>query len=184
MLDLGWRGAEAFHFYLLGQRQLFEGNVEAALVTSLHLRAYDDIISTEQIEALIALCAFYSQAYGQCSKAFIKLESVAGDKREAYEDLAMSIFVRHPPRDPPGQDWMQPSERSAMMTCILTGRPITETDRDRGNVAKCANCAHQALLEFWQSVRHCPLCHTLIHSGGGMPIHGGMGMAINFSHEF
>merc|ERR1711998_290811 len=70
-LDVGWRGAEAFHFYLLAQRQLFEGNVEAALVTSLRLRQYDDILTTEQVEALIALCAFYSQAFGQCSKAFI-----------------------------------------------------------------------------------------------------------------
>jgi len=189
ILDIGWRGAEGFHFYLLAQRQLFEGNVEAAMSTALQLRPYDDILSTEQIEALIALCSFYSQAYGQCSKAFIKLEaSAAKEKKVAYEDLAMQIFVRHPPQDSPGQDYGQGTSYGP---CVLTGRPIAEADSARGNIAKCTTCQHSALLEFWRSVRHCPLCHSLIKGAaggpgipGGMPSQGSMGMGINFSREF
>lgn len=36
--ELGWRGAEAYHFYMLAQRQLFEGSpqqIEAAMRTAL-----------------------------------------------------------------------------------------------------------------------------------------------------
>jgi len=166
-LDIGWRGAEAFHFYLLAQRQLYEGNVEAALVTSTRLRGYDDILNTEQIESLVAICAFYSQAFGQASKAFIKLESLKSEQKAAYEDLAMTIFVRHPPQDPAGSDaWLGTSDPNAA-TCIITGRPISEADRS--NVAKCSMCGHVALSEFWRSVRNCPLCHTVIPSSHVAP---------------
>jgi len=177
-LDIGWRGAEAFHFYLLAQRQLYEGNVEAALVTSTRLRAYDDILSTEQIESLVAICAFYSQAFGQASKAFIKLESQKGEQKTAYEDLAMAIFVRHPPQDPPGSEsWLAGCSDPNAATCIITGRPISEADRS--NIAKCSNCGHVALAEFWRSVRHCPLCHTLIPSTHA-PAHNRVSFSANF----
>jgi len=31
--DNAWRGAEAYHFFILAQRQLYKGSVEAALKT-------------------------------------------------------------------------------------------------------------------------------------------------------
>jgi len=163
-LDIGWRGAETFHFFLLAQRQLFEGDVEAALVTALRLRGYEDILSAEQIESVIALPAFYSEAYGQCSKAFIKLESLDGPKKAAFEDLAMTIFVRHPPQDSPGQEWLEAGSRQEIGACVVTGKPITEEQNTRGNVAKCNTCGHMALAEFWRGCRHCPLCHSTIHA--------------------
>lgn len=159
-VELGWRGAEAFHFFLLAQRQLFEGNVGDAMVTALRLRAYEDILSVEQVESLIALAAYYSEAFGQCSKAFIKLESLGGEKKESYEDLAMAIFVRHPPRDVPGHEWIEPGSRSEIGGCVCSGRSIME--EDSGNYAKCNTCKHMALLDFWRSARHCPLCHSLV----------------------
>ena len=162
ILDIGWRGAEAYHFFLLAQRQLFEGDVEAALITALRLRCYEDILEAEQIESMIALPSFYAQMYGQCSKAFIKLESVPGEKAKNYEDLAMSIFVKHPPRDPPGQLWLESGSKQEIGVCVATGRPILEELSSSGHVAKCTNCAHYALMEFWRSVRHCPLCHSAI----------------------
>ncbi len=33
ILDDAWRGAEAYHFFLLAQRQLYEGKVDAAMRT-------------------------------------------------------------------------------------------------------------------------------------------------------
>ena len=33
VIDNAWRGAEAYHFFLLAQRQLYEGNREASMRT-------------------------------------------------------------------------------------------------------------------------------------------------------
>jgi len=33
IIDNAWRGAEAYHFFLLAQRQLYEGNREASMRT-------------------------------------------------------------------------------------------------------------------------------------------------------
>jgi len=35
-----WHGAQAYHFWLLAHRQLYEGNTDAAMRTALHLRKY------------------------------------------------------------------------------------------------------------------------------------------------
>lgn len=101
--------------------------------TSLRLVHYEDILDPRDIYSLIALTSFYNkvgsgcdtrhalsgrplaaltalppsprrlQYYGQCSRAFIRLESMEGlspAEREAYADLALQIFVQHPPVDP------------------------------------------------------------------------------------
>ena len=39
-LDNAWRGAEAYHYLMLCQKQLYEGFVDAAMKTALHLRYY------------------------------------------------------------------------------------------------------------------------------------------------
>ena len=94
-------------------------------------------------------------------------EAIKSEQKAAYEDLAMTIFVRHPPQDPAGSDaWLGTSDPNAA-TCIITGRPISEADRS--NVAKCSMCGHVALSEFWRSVRNCPLCHTVIPSSHVAP---------------
>lgn len=38
-MDNAWRGAEAYHFYLLAQRQLYEGYMENAMRTGRWRRA-------------------------------------------------------------------------------------------------------------------------------------------------
>mgnify|MGYP001451385117 CR=1 FL=1 len=55
--------------------------------------------------ALIALAAFYSKYYGQCSKAFIRLQALSeaelpAHKKEAVDKLALAIFTRYSPQDP------------------------------------------------------------------------------------
>lgn len=47
VLDQPWRGAEAYHYLLLAQKQLYEGYVDSAMKTALHLRDYDDLIDQE-----------------------------------------------------------------------------------------------------------------------------------------
>ena len=101
-LDHAWKGAEAYHFLMLCQRQLYEGFVDAAMKTALHLRDYEDILNQEDIYSLLALSSCANRAFGTTSRAFIKLESLeelSPQQREEYEELAMDIFVKHAPKD-------------------------------------------------------------------------------------
>jgi hypothetical protein len=44
--------------------------------TALHLREYEDILETEDIYCILALASCANRAFGTCSKAFIRLESL------------------------------------------------------------------------------------------------------------
>ena len=57
IVDNAWRGAEAYHFLMLCQRQLYEGYVDAAMKTALHLRDYEDILNHEDVYSLLALAS-------------------------------------------------------------------------------------------------------------------------------
>jgi WD repeat-containing protein 35 len=67
-VDNAWRGAEAYHFWLLAHRQLYSGNVDLAMRTALHLRDYEDILDPLEVYSFLALASFYNKFYGQCSK--------------------------------------------------------------------------------------------------------------------
>ena len=50
-----------------------------------------------EVIVLVALAASANKAFGTCSKAFIKLESldsIAEEQRGQYEELALEIFTR------------------------------------------------------------------------------------------
>lgn len=69
---------------------------------ALYLREYEDIIPVVEIYSLLALCAAVNRAFGTCSQAFIKLESLESldaGQQQLYEGLALEIFTRHPPKD-------------------------------------------------------------------------------------
>ena len=55
ILDNAWRGAEAYHFYMLCQRQLRAGAIEAAFKTSMALIDYEDFLSPKHIYSLIGM---------------------------------------------------------------------------------------------------------------------------------
>jgi WD repeat-containing protein 35 len=60
------------------------------------------VLDAQDVYALVALATFYNKFYGQCSKAFVKLESLPTlrpDQRDAYGALAVNIFLQHPPVD-------------------------------------------------------------------------------------
>ncbi|KAH6588195.1 hypothetical protein BASA61_006004 [Batrachochytrium salamandrivorans] len=97
-LDNAWRGAEAYHFYILAQRQFYSGDNDGSLITALHLREYEDVIDPKTIFSLLALISFHSKKYNTCSKTFIKLEALSSsttEEREAYENLALNIFTKY-----------------------------------------------------------------------------------------
>ncbi|KAM5143257.1 WD repeat-containing protein 35 isoform 2-T2 [Callospermophilus lateralis] len=160
--DNAWRGAEAYHFFILAQRQLYEGYVDTALKTALHLRDYEDIIPAVEIYSLLALCACASRAFGTCSKAFIKLESLetlSSEQKQQYEDLALEIFTKHNPKDNRKSelDSLLEGGEGKLPTCVATGSPITEYQ-----FWMCAVCKHCVLAQEISNYNFCPLCHSSV----------------------
>jgi WD repeat-containing protein 35 len=177
-LDNPWRGAEAFHFFLMAQRQLYQGQYDYALRTSLRLCEYENILDTKEIYSLIALSAFYARSLKECSRALVKLENLPNlteEQREAYEGLSVSIFSKYPPRDRGNQSINCPNKScsakvSAIATncgacgsnfpgCIASGRPIHEKI-----YVQCKSCKHKAIEEELVRMRaqNCPLCHATL----------------------
>ncbi|KAJ3613075.1 hypothetical protein NHX12_019331 [Muraenolepis orangiensis] len=160
VVDSAWRGAQAFHLFLLAQRQVMDGHTEDAVQTALHLRDYEDIIPAVEIYSLLAVCSAAARAFATCSRAFIKLESLESldsEQRQLYEDLALEIFTKYSPKDgctlelhstPEGTDVKFP-------TCMVTGRPIQELQ-----FWTCSVCRHYALEQEISKYNFCPLCHT------------------------
>ncbi|CAL8099606.1 unnamed protein product [Calicophoron daubneyi] len=162
LIDQPWRRAEAYHFLLLAERQLYAGAVDHALRTSQLLRDYEDILDPKATYSLIALCAISARAFATCSKAFIKLENlpdISPYERELYEKMALEIFTRHPPineqktNEASEMDSMLESE-SKIPICVVTGQPVTDYQ-----FWMCPTCKHSAYEQEIARIRNCPLCH-------------------------
>ncbi|XP_010201833.1 WD repeat-containing protein 35 isoform X2 [Colius striatus] len=159
--DNAWRGAEAYHFFILAQRQLYKGSVDAALKTALHLRDYEDIIPTVEIYSLLALCACANRAFDICSRAFMKLESMETlrpEQRQQYEDLALEIFTRHCPKYNKKSDLDDVLESGGgkLPVCVATGERILEYQ-----FWMCSVCKHCMKAKEASSYNFCPLCHSI-----------------------
>jgi len=97
-----WKGAEAIHFYLLCQRQLYQKDYNRALKTAMRLIEYEKELQTKDVYSLVAIAAFFNGCFRECSRALVKLErldTINKAEREAYELLAINLFSRHPPID-------------------------------------------------------------------------------------
>lgn len=60
-----WHTAEAYHFFLLGQRQLQSGQPHSALLTALRLREYEDVLDAEGVYNFLALASCADKAFGE-----------------------------------------------------------------------------------------------------------------------
>jgi len=168
-----WRGAEAYHFWLLAHRQLYEGSFDAARTTATVLGEYDDVLDPVDVHSFAALASFYSRHYGRCSKAFIKLESmpaVPPPKREQYADLAVAIFTRHPPTDPSARKKKGQREEAresgfgnkiGLNTCVASGRELGAESQVR-----CKICRHASITSELGGRISCPLCHSKLPAKG------------------
>lgn len=175
LIEMIWHRAEAYHFMLLAQRQLKTGLMHSAVLTSLRLRDFEDVLKVEDIYTLLALSSCADRAFGTCSKAFIKLESLetlAESKRQEYEEMAVNIFSKHDPFDTRSEraecktcealvsDWCTscPNCGTHFAACIISGKSlIGETE-----IWICESCYHSAnVIEISGRVA-CPLCHVSI----------------------
>lgn len=176
LIENAWRGAEAYHFLLLAHRQIYAGDPEAAMKTAIRLREYEDVLESEDIYCLLALSSSGNRAFSTCSKAFIKLEgleNISAARREEYEELAIKIFMKHPPKDSRNTksecvncetlvpDWCVacPNCATRFPACVVSGKPLM----DLSGAWVCNVCRHHAATERdIVNINACPLCHATV----------------------
>lgn len=164
-----WRGAEAYHFYMLAQRQLFDGYTDASMKTALLLIDYEQFIGAAQIYSLIALTSALNRNFSICSKAFIKLE-LLDDEDEAYKKLACQIFSKYPPKLPANLNKIEcpfceslsydfqtncSNCETRFRVCIASGTRILNMN----DIWTCRCCKHSAIKSDLVAYHNCPLCH-------------------------
>lgn len=69
-----WKGAEAIHFYLLCQRQLYQKDYNRAMKTAMRLIEYEKELQTKDVYSLVAIASYFNGCFKECSKALNKLE--------------------------------------------------------------------------------------------------------------
>lgn len=120
-LDSAWRGAEAYHFFLLCQQHLLNGNFEVGMVIAMRLMEYDDLISVNESYSLIALTSYLAKNFGMCSKAFTRLEGVEmGDQYDMGGQLNLIDFTSE-------LDVTKRTKTMAQTSTILGGATTTGT---------------------------------------------------------
>lgn len=143
-----------------------------AMRTALRLKEYEGVLTAEEIYSLIALTAFYSKCHAQCSKAFVKLESLdlSDIKKAEIRKLALSIFTQYLPADPTTRCADCPNCGSTVKewdtsctecgtnfpACVVSGKPLLEPHLS----IMCKACKHRFYDAEVRGLRNCALCHT------------------------
>ncbi|VVC39444.1 WD40-repeat-containing domain,WD repeat protein 35,WD40/YVTN repeat-like-containing [Cinara cedri] len=166
IIENSWRIVESLHFLILAQRQLYNGQFNLALWTSLTLRNYDDLLNGEQIYSIIALAAIANGSFNIASRAFMKLESM--DTKNNYNQLALIIFSKYTPEDSmplsiqcysclynfPAWSLKCPKCKIKPEASIVSGQLLT----DIKSVWCCRQCKRNASSTDMEPLNYCPLC--------------------------
>uniref|UniRef100_A0A5S6QXS6 WD_REPEATS_REGION domain-containing protein n=1 Tax=Trichuris muris TaxID=70415 RepID=A0A5S6QXS6_TRIMR len=175
LTDNAWRGAEAYHYYMLSQRMLHQGDASTAMKIALLLCDFEDQVNPKEIYSLLGLTSCNCGHFSICSKAFIKLETLCNNEHDAeenpYETLAFSIFTQNGTKDPPDSGYLCTGCKGNIASyltrcsncdrsfpvCILTGKTLT----DPQSIWTCKTCMHNADSAAMLDQTVCPLCHAL-----------------------
>lgn len=76
MIENAWKGAEAYHYYILAQRLIYGGKFHEALCVAYKLQDYEEYIPEIDIYSLLTLASCLDRAFSICSKALMKLKSI------------------------------------------------------------------------------------------------------------
>ena len=174
-----WRGAEAFHYYMLCQNQLYNKKFKEACKTSIRLTLYEKELGSEIVYRLIALCSYLNKSFAICSEALCtleKLNSINKFRQDKYETLAKSIFVQFEPKNVDEKFFKCPNNeckkavseydiycRNCGMNfsgCVLTGASIFDH-----HYFKCKQCHHRTKKSEVKksTIGNCPLCHCSLN---------------------
>jgi WD repeat-containing protein 35 len=173
-----WRGAEAFHYYMLCQRQLYQKKFKEACKTVMRLTLYEKELGTEEVYRLIALCAYLNKCYKICSFALSILENLDTiniNRRLKYKELAESIFVKYGPRNIDEKFYKCENCNQLVSEYDIfckfcghnfSGSVLSGSSIFDHNYFKCKQCHHKTKkLEVKKSpINNCPLCHVSLRA--------------------
>ncbi|XP_017782759.1 PREDICTED: WD repeat-containing protein 35 [Nicrophorus vespilloides] len=170
-----WKGAEAYHYLILAQENLYANKFKEAMNIAFKLQEYTNYINETEVYTLLALIASQHEAYGVCSTAFIKLKSLPLTEGELAEcqRLCFDIFSLHKPCDDHLKKRKCPHCNNALFdwsticgecnstftNCIVSGEPILNRHQSQWI---CRTCHHVALEKYISFRKFCPLCHSAI----------------------
>ena len=173
-----WRGAEAYHYYLLCQVQLHKKQYKECCKTVMRLKFYEDIIGTEDVYRLIAVCSYMNKCYKFFSDALCILsndEKINKIRRRKYKELAKDIFMKISPDNLEEKFYKCPNDKCnepiseydtycnqcgyLLYGCVLTGRSILDN-----HYFKCKQCRSKTIKSEVKKnpFKHCPLCHVAL----------------------
>jgi WD repeat-containing protein 35 len=168
LMDNCWKGAEAYHFYLLAQRKIYEEKYDEAFILALRLEAYQEIIGVEKVQAIIALTSFHTKNTETCSNAFIVLEGLEDGLK--YQEMAVDLFSQNEPTDQKNDiicnncgAAMKLNSLSCSLCnskfnfCIATGKTILGQKS-----FACSGCKHHIIEKVLERKKYCPLCHSTL----------------------
>ena len=174
-----WRGAEAWHFYILTQRLLLKKKYKQAVKVVKKIFNYESELGTKRIYALATIVSFHAEFFKILSKSMTKLEECYRQEDNItmanyIDDLSFKIFTIQKPVDIfssnkincPAKDCDNSLSEydhccdkcgSNLGLCLLTGNVIFEK-----NYIKCDVCRHKIInnSEEAKKLVHCPLCHS------------------------
>ena len=171
-----WKGAEAFHYYMLCQVQLYKKKFKEACKTVMRLTLYEKELGTEEVYRLIALCSFLNRCFKICAfslNILENLQTINEQRRLKYKELAESIFLKYGPKNIDEKYLKCPNEQCKQLVseydiyckncgnnfsgCVLTGASIFDH-----HYFKCKQCHHKTKKSEVKKnpINNCPLCHV------------------------
>ena len=178
-LNNPWKGAEAIHYYMLCQSQIYNKEYNSALKTSLRLVQFEKELSSKDVYRLITLAALLNGSLKECSNALAKLknlQNITDNEKVKFDELSFSIFTKNKPLNKeenklkcPGKDCDEEiteydidckSCGSNFSACIVSGQSLFFKE-----YIKCRKCKHKSLCTEVVSkrIRHCLMCHTKLN---------------------
>ena len=171
-----WRGAEAYHFYMLCQRQLHQKKYQECCKTALRLKFYEDILGSETVYKLIAICSYLNKCYKFFADALVILSNdvkINKNIRLKLKNFAQEFFLKNKPENIGERFYECPNPNCdeaiseydtycnvcgfVLFGCVLSGRSILDN-----KYFKCKQCRNKTIrVEVKKHpFKYCPLCHV------------------------
>ena len=179
MMTNPWRGAEAWHLYLLTTRYLKKDQYYEAFVVANKLKNYELELEPQRVYAILAVSAFLARLYKQFSKAINHLFTFYEQKNNTVmlkklDSLVVETFKEQEPKDLD----IENKKLSCIAKnctaeiydfdsycdicgsnygfCVVSGQSIFTKD-----YLRCSTCKHKLLKDAIKKtgLQHCSLCH-------------------------
>lgn len=179
MMANPWRGAEAWHLYLLTINYLKKSQFYEAFIVANKLRNYELELEPQRVYSILAVAAYLARLFKQFAKAISHLSTFYENKKDTVMFKKLEILVIEAFRDQEPKDLNTENRKlncvaknctteindfdsycdacgSNFGFCVVSGQSIFTKDYIR-----CSTCKHKLLKESIKraNLHFCSLCH-------------------------